>query len=149
MRAFGRTAMIAAVLVWVAGMAAAAEVRVLGVDAVEQAVRAVATDFARETGHQVIFTIASPAVVMEKIAANETHDAVIVSEPAMDQLDKDGIVNPESRVRLAKDRETTYEGGLMTDGSVPEAARAFVRFLAEPDARAKWVAGKLEPLADH
>ena len=88
MRAFGRTAMIAAVLVWVAGMAAAAEVRVLG-------------------------------------------------------------VNPESRVRLAKDRETTYEGGLMTDGSVPEAARAFVRFLAEPDARAKWVAGKLEPLADH
>jgi ABC-type molybdate transport system substrate-binding protein len=149
MRAFGRTALIAAVLVSLAGMAAAAEVRVLGVDAVEQAVRAVAADFDRESGHQVILTIASPAVVMEKIAANETYDAVIVSEPAMDQLDKDGIVNPESRVRLAKDGPTTYEGGLMTDGSVPEAARAFVRFLAEPDARAKWLAAKLEPLVDH
>jgi ABC-type molybdate transport system substrate-binding protein len=149
MRAFGRTIVIAAVLVWAAGMAAAAEVRVLGVDRVEPAVRAVAADFARETGHQVIFTIAAPAVVMEKIAANETFDAVIVAEPAMDQLDKDGIVNPESRLRLARDGDVTYEGGLMTDGSVPEAAGAFVRFLAEPDARARWLAAKLDPLADH
>jgi ABC-type molybdate transport system substrate-binding protein len=149
MQTFGRIGAIVAVLMSLTGMAAAAEVRVLGVDAVEQAVRAVAADFARETGHQVVFTIAPPAVVMRKIAANETHDAVIVSEPAMDQLDKDGIVNPESRVRLAKDGPTTYEGGLMTDGSVPEAARAFIRFLAEPDARAKWVAARLEPLADH
>jgi ABC-type molybdate transport system substrate-binding protein len=149
MRACGRTALIVAVLVSLAGMAAAAEVRVLGVDAVEQAVRAVAADFARETGHQVIFTIASADVVMEKITAKEIHDAVIVSEPAMDQLDKDGIVNPESRVRLAKDGETTYEGGLMTDGAVPEAARAFVRFLTDPEAHAKWRAAKLEPVADH
>jgi ABC-type molybdate transport system substrate-binding protein len=67
----------------------------------------------------------------------------------MDQLDKDGIVNPESRLRLARDGDITYEGGLMTDGSVPEAASAFVRFLAEPDARAKWLAAKLDPLADH
>jgi molybdate transport system substrate-binding protein len=257
MRAFGRAAAIAAVLVSVAGMAAAAEVRVLGVDAVEQAVRGLAADFAKETGHQVVFTIASPDVVMKKIAANETHDAVIVSEPAMDQLDREGIVNPESRVRLANTgmgvavREgsplpnlstpeafrqallaaksivygdptlpnqsgekaerillkaglletlkpktqmvpgraasqaliakgevelglyniseipegkglklagavpaplqitTTYEGALLSDGSVPEAATAFVRFLAEPDARATWIAAKLEPLLDH
>ena len=33
--------------------------------------------------------------------------------------------------------------------SVPEAARAFIRFLAGPDARAKWLAARLEPLADH
>ena len=38
---------------------------------------------------------------MQKIESNEIHDAVIVSEPAMDQLDKNGVVNPESRVRLA------------------------------------------------
>jgi ABC-type molybdate transport system substrate-binding protein len=149
MQTFGRIGAIAAVLMSLTGMAAAAEVRVLAADVVQQAVKAVAADFARETGHQVIFTIAPPAVVMKKIEANETYDAVIVSEPAMDQLDKDGVVNPESRVRLARDGDVTYEGGLMTDGSVPEAARAFVRFLAEPDARAKWLASKLEPLADH
>ena len=44
---------------------------------------------------------------------------------------------------------TTYEGALMSDGSVPQAAREFIRFLSEPDARAKWLAAKLEPLADH
>ena len=44
---------------------------------------------------------------------------------------------------------TTYEGALMSDGSVPEAARAFIRFLGEPEARAKWIAAKLEPLPDH
>ena len=133
----------------------------------EVAIRGAAADFQKETGHQVIFTIASPAVVMQKIKANEIHDAVIVSEPAMDQLDKDGLVNPESRVRLAKGEaelgssgpseagavpplqlRTTYEGALMSDGSVPQEARAFIRFLASPDARDKWVAARLEPLPE-
>jgi molybdate transport system substrate-binding protein len=44
---------------------------------------------------------------------------------------------------------TTYEGALMSDGAVPLAARAFIHFLSSPEARAKWVAAKLEPLADH
>jgi molybdate transport system substrate-binding protein len=257
MRAFVRTVTIAAVLLSLAGMARAAEVRVLSVGAVQNAVRGLAEDFAKESGHQVIFTIGSPVIVMQKIKDGETYDAVIVSEPAMDQLDKEGTVNPESRVRLANTGmgvavrdgaplldlstpdafkaallaaksivygdptlpnqsgekaekilvkagildalkpklqvvpgqgasqemiakgevelglynvseipegkglklagpvpaplqiNTTYEGALMSDGSVPEAARAFIRFLAEPDARAKWLAAKLEPLADH
>src|SRR5713101_194775 len=102
MRAFGWIVAIAAVLVSLAGMAAAADVRVLSVGAVQNAVKNLAADFAKETGHQVIFTIGSPAVVTQKIKAGEVFDAVIVSEPAMDRLDKDGIVNPESRVRLAK-----------------------------------------------
>jgi molybdate transport system substrate-binding protein len=44
---------------------------------------------------------------------------------------------------------TTYEGALMSDGSVPEAARAFIRFLASADARDRWLAARLEPLPDH
>jgi ABC-type molybdate transport system substrate-binding protein len=173
MRTFGRTVTIAAMLIAFAGMARAADIRVLSVGAVQVAVRSAAADFQKETGHQVIFTVASPAVVMQKIKANEIHDAVIVSEPAMDQLDKEGLVNPESRVRLAKGEAetepfaegngakspgpappalqltTTYEGALMSDGSVPQEARAFIRFLASPDARDKWVAARLEPLPDH
>jgi molybdate transport system substrate-binding protein len=42
---------------------------------------------------------------------------------------------------------TGYEGALMSDGSEPQAARAFIRFLANPDAHAKWLAARLEPLA--
>ena len=47
MRAFGRTISIAAVLVSVAGMAAAADIRVLSVGAVQNAVRPLAVDFSR------------------------------------------------------------------------------------------------------
>jgi molybdate transport system substrate-binding protein len=257
MRGLGRSITIATVLMSLMGMARAAEVRVLSVGAVQNAVKSLAVDFTKETGHQIVFTIGSPAIVMQKIKDGETHDAVIVSEPAMDLLDREGIVNPESRERLAttglgvavragvpvpdlstpdafkqallaaksivhgdptlanqsgekaekilakaglldalkpkiqivpgqaasqekvakgeveiglynvseipEDRglklagpvpaplqiNTTYEGALMSDGSVPEAARAFLRYLAGPDARAKWVAAKLEPLPDH
>jgi molybdate transport system substrate-binding protein len=239
------------------GMAIADDIRVLSVGAVQHAVKALAADFGKESGHRVVLTIGSPAVVMQKIKDGEVFDAVIVSEPAMDVLDKEGVVNPESRVRLAntgmgvavragaplpdlstpeafkqalltaksvvygdpalpnqsgekaekilakagildalkpklrivpgqaasqemiakgeielgfynvseipEDKglklagpvppplqiSTTYEGGLMSDGAVPLAARAFIHFLSSPDARAKWLAAKLEPLADH
>jgi molybdate transport system substrate-binding protein len=257
MRAFGRTVSIAAALVLLAGMAAAADIRVLSVGAVQNAVRPLAAEFGKETGHRIVFTVGSPAVVAQKLKDGETFDAVIVSEPAMDRLDNEGIVNPESRVRLANtgigvavragapvpnlsspdafkqtllaaksvvygdptlpnqsgekaeqilakaglldalkaklrivpgqaesqdliakgevemglynlseipegkglkiagpvpaplQLSTTYEGALMSDGSVPQAAREFIRFLSDPDARAKWLAAKLEPLADH
>jgi molybdate transport system substrate-binding protein len=43
---------------------------------------------------------------------------------------------------------TSYEGAVMSDGAEPQAARAFIRFLANPEARAKWIAAKLEPLAE-
>jgi molybdate transport system substrate-binding protein len=257
MRAFGRTISITAVLVSLAGMAAAADIRLLSVGAVQNAVRPLAADFSKDTGHKIVFTVGSPAVVAQKIKDGEIFDAVIVSEPAMDRLDKEGIVNPESRVRLANTGigvavragaptpnlatpdafkqallaaksvvygdptlpnqsgekaeqilakagildalkpklrivpgqaesqdliargevemglynlseipegkglkiagpvpaplqiATSYEGALMSDGSVPQAAREFIRFLSEPEARAKWLAARLEPLADH
>ena len=66
MRAFGRSITIAAVLVSLAGMAGAAEVRVLSVGAVQYAVKSLAADFAKESGHQVIFTTGSPAIVMQR-----------------------------------------------------------------------------------
>ena len=250
MRGLGRSITIAVVLVSLTGMARGAEVRVLSVGAVQNAVKSLAADFAKETAHQIVFTIGSPAIVMQKIKDGETYDAVIVSEPAMDLLDREGTVNPEtvsggvavragaptpdlstpeafkqallaaksivygdptlpnqsgekaekilanaglldtlkpkvqivpgqaaSQEKVAKGEvelglynvseipegkglklagpvppplqiNTTYEGALMSDGSVPEAARAFIRFLTEPEARAKWVAAKLEPLPD-
>jgi molybdate transport system substrate-binding protein len=254
MRRFGRMILIAATLMSIAGMAGAADIRMLSVGAVQNAVRTLAAEFNKETGQQVVLTIGSPAVVMQKIKAGEIFDAVIVSEAAMDELDGDGIVNPESRVRLASTGlgiavragapaldlstpeafkqallaaksivygdptlahqsgektekilakagiletlkpklrivagqaasqelvakgevemglynvseipegkgltfagpipaplqiNTSYEGALMSDGSEPQAARAFIRFLASPDARAQWLAAKLEPL---
>ena len=125
MRAFGLTVTIAATLMSLGGMARAADIRVLAVRAPEVAIRSLAADFAKESGHQVTFTIGSPAVVMQKIKANEVHDAVIVSEPAMDELDRDGIVNPESRVRLANTGigVAVRDGAPKPDIGTPEALK--------------------------
>jgi molybdate transport system substrate-binding protein len=257
MRFFRRIASVAATLISLTSMAGAADIRVAGVDAVQNPLRVLAPEFGNETGHRVVLTIDAPAVVMQKIKDGEVYDAVIVAEPAMDRLDKEGVVNPESRVPLAKSGmgvavragaplpdlstpeafkrallaakslvygdpslpnqsgeraerilvqagifdalkhrlrivpseaasqeliakgeaemglyniseiregnglafagpvpkllqiETSYEGALMSDGAVPEAARAFIRFLAGPEARAKWLAAKLEPSTEH
>jgi len=256
MRSLGRIASIAVTLISLASMADAADIRVLSVGAVQHAVKELAAEFGNETGHKVVLTFASPVVVTQKIKDGESFDAVIVSEPAMDRLDKEGVVNPESRVPLAKTGmgvavragaplpdlsspeafkqsllaaksvvhgdptlpnqsgekaerilvqagildalkprlrivpaqaasqesiakgevemglynvseipegkglafagpvpallqiTTSYEGALMSDGSEPQAARAFIRSLAGPEARAKWLAARLEPLAD-
>ena len=252
MRAGGLTVLIAATLMSLASMASAAEIRLLSVGAVQNAVRPLAAEFTKETGHQVTLAVAAPAVLLQKLKAGEVFDAVIVSEAAMDELDRDGRVNPESRVRLAsaglgiavragtpvpdvstpeafkqallaapsivygdpgvphqsgekiermlakagildtvkrklrivasqemiakgeaamglynaseiaEERglsfvgpvpaplqvDTSYEGGLLSDGSVPEAARAFIEFLASSDNHPRWRAARLEPLGD-
>jgi molybdate transport system substrate-binding protein len=153
---------LAAMLLALADVAAAAEIRVLSVDPVQVAIRALAAEFGKETGHRVVLRIGSPDAVMEKIKAGETHDAVIVSEPAMDQLDGDGLVNPESRRALASTGigaagrgdaavpdpppVEKFEGALLSEGSVPLEARAFLEFLVSPEAREAWRAANLEPL---
>jgi molybdate transport system substrate-binding protein len=245
--------LIAATLVSVPKTSDAADIRVLSVGAVQNAVRTLAAQFEKETDNRVVLTIGSPAVVLQKIKAGEIFDALIASEGAMDELDRDGIVNPESRVRLASTGlgvavragappldlstpetfkqallaarsiaygdptlryqsgekaekvlakagilenmkskvrivpgltvsqemiakgeidmgfynvseipegkglqfagavpapfqiNTLYEGGLMSDGSEPQASRAFIQYLASPDAHAQWLAARLDP----
>lgn len=253
MRAIGRTVLFAATLMLLPHMADAADIRLLSVGAVQNALRNLVAQFEKETDNRVVLTVGSPAVVLQKIKAGEIFDALIASEGAMDELDRDGIVNPESRVRLAstglgvavragaaaldlstpeafkqallaarsivygdpglryqsgektekvlakagilesikpKARivpgqsasqemiakgeidmgfynvseipegkglqfagpvpsafqiNTLYEGGLMSDGSEPQASRAFILYLTSPDARAQWLAARLEP----
>jgi molybdate transport system substrate-binding protein len=101
MRALRRSVLIVSILLSLAGMAIAAEVRVLAVNTTEPALRTLAKEFAQESGHRAVFTFASTASVVEKIKANDVHDVIIVAEGLMDRLDKEGIANPESRVRLA------------------------------------------------
>ena len=81
MRAFGRTISIAAVLVSLAGMAAAADIRVLSVGAVQNAVRPLAAEFSKETGHKIVFTVGSPAVVAQKIHCVPFSASAVMSSP--------------------------------------------------------------------
>jgi molybdate transport system substrate-binding protein len=164
MRMFRTIAARTAMLISLTGIAGAADIRVLSVDAVEGPISTLAAEFGKESGHRIVVSVASAAAVMEKVETGETHDLVIVSEAAMDQLDNDGLVNPESRVPLASaggggaERNDApasglpsperFEGALLSEGSVPLEARAFIAFLASPEARSAWLAAKLEPAED-
>src|SRR5712671_4656844 len=89
------------VLILATGAAAAAEVRVLSVGSVQVAVKALAADFAKETGHKVTLTVVTPSDIPQKLAS-AAYDMIICSIPAMDALAKAGSIRPGSRSPLAR-----------------------------------------------
>jgi len=116
----GAAAVLAAALLWTP-IAAAAEVRVLSVGAVQYALKAIAADYAKESGDEVVFTIGSPAIVTDKLKAGETSDVLIMSVPAMDVFEPTGGLRAGSRRKLAR----TGIGVAMRDGApVPDLASA-------------------------
>src|SRR5262249_34217298 len=112
-----------AVLISVAGMARAAEGRVLSVDAVQNAVKALVPEFSKETGHKIALTIGSPVVGVQKIRDGEGYEAVIGFRPGVGRADRGGHGNPESRVRLANTGlgVAVRAGAPVPDLSTPEA----------------------------
>src|SRR5262249_54094316 len=82
-------------------LASAAEVRVLSVGSTQIAAKAIATEFEKQTGHKVTFSIRPPFDI-DKELAEKTFDAVILSVPAMDNHDEAGDLVPMSRVALAR-----------------------------------------------
>src|SRR5262249_56321416 len=89
MRTCGRLACIAAMLMSLTGMAVADNIRVLSVGAVQHAVKALAAEFGKESGHHVVLTIGSPLVLMRKIKEGGGVEEVILAAPAVGGLDHD------------------------------------------------------------
>jgi molybdate transport system substrate-binding protein len=105
----------------------AAEVRVLSVGSTQIAAKAIATEFEKQTGHKVTFTIRPPFDI-DKELAEKTFDAVILSVPAMDNHDEAGDLAPMSRVALARVGVgvVVQEGGPVPDVSTPEKLKVAV-----------------------
>jgi molybdate transport system substrate-binding protein len=122
MRAVGRGLFMAFALVWSASIAGAAELRVLSVGSVQIAAKALAADFTKATGNQVMLTIVAPSEIGQKLAS-ATYDMVICSVPAMAALDKAGSLRPGSRSPLARVGigVMVREGAALPDVSSPEA----------------------------
>jgi len=85
-----------------AGMAAAAEVRLIAVGGAKAGLDKIIADFTKATGNEVKFTVGSPPVVSQKLAAGESFDVVVQSAPAMDDYAKIGGVKAETRVPVAR-----------------------------------------------
>jgi molybdate transport system substrate-binding protein len=104
------------------GMAAAAEIRVLSVGSTQFAAKALAAEFAKESGHQVAFTIVAPFQVDERLAA-EPYDVLIIAVPPMQALDTAGSLRPGSRTAIARVGIglVVKDGASLPDISTPEA----------------------------
>jgi molybdate transport system substrate-binding protein len=109
-----------------AGIAGAAELRLISVGGVKGALDPLVAEFSKSTGHTVKYTVGSPLAVSQKLAAGEAFDVVVQSVPAMDDVDKLGGIRADSRVRVARGGIglAVRPGAPLPDLSTPEAFKA-------------------------
>jgi molybdate transport system substrate-binding protein len=122
MRGRGPTFFLSLALITSAGVATAADVRVLSVGSVQIAAKALAAEFTRETGHNVTLTVVTPSTIPKKLASGN-YDMIICSIPAMEALEKAGSLRPGSRSPLSRVGigVMVREGAPVPDVSTPDA----------------------------
>jgi molybdate transport system substrate-binding protein len=121
MRGIG-TALFGGLALISAGMADAAELRVLSVGSVQIAAKALAADFTKATGNPVMLTIVAPSDIGQRLAG-ASYDMVICSVPAMAALEQAGALQAGSRSPLSRVGigVMVREGAPVPDISTPEA----------------------------
>jgi molybdate transport system substrate-binding protein len=85
-----------------AGMAQAADIKVLASNALKEAYLELVPAFEKATEHKVTTTWAGTNDILKRMAAGETYDLVIMAGPSLDKLIEQGRIVPGSRVDLAK-----------------------------------------------
>ena len=105
-----------------AGSAAAVEINVYSAGAVQEAERALAADFTRLTGNKVNFTVGTVGQIQEKLKSGAPADVIVVSAPALEQLEKAGEVRSASAAPLGRIGigVAVKEGAAVPDLSTPE-----------------------------
>jgi len=102
--------------------ASAVEINVFSAGAVQEAERALAADFTRRTGNKVNFTFGTVGQIQEKLKTGAPADVIVVSTPALSQLEKAGEVRSNSGVALGRIGigVAMKEGAAAPDISTPE-----------------------------
>jgi len=85
-----------------AGSAVAVEINVLSAGAVQEAEKAIAEDFRHATGNRVNFTVGTVGQIEEKLKSGAPADVVVVSAPALEQLEKSGDIRARSGAALGR-----------------------------------------------
>src|SRR5690242_13952534 len=91
-----------AALSLVSASANAAQVRVLVSGAMAHALEEISQDFTKKNGHTLDFVVGTTGVVQDKVRMGEKADIVEVTSAGMDQLEKEKLVMPGTRVELAR-----------------------------------------------
>jgi molybdate transport system substrate-binding protein len=95
-------AALAAALWMTAGMADAADIKVLSSAAFREAYKELVPAFEKASEHKVTTTWAGTADIMKRMQADETYDLVIMSAQGLEELIRLGKIVAGSRVDLAK-----------------------------------------------
>ena len=108
--------------------ASAAEIKVLNANALTIAMKELATDFTKETGHQVSFVGVSPGLVDQRIKAGEVYDLVINAIASVEAFEKEGRWRADSRRPLARVGIgiAVREGGKVDLSSVESTRKALL-----------------------
>jgi molybdate transport system substrate-binding protein len=100
-----------------------AEIKVMSAGAVQSMVSLLGAEFERETGNKLTLVFNTAGSLLERIKNGETADLVILSESAIAELEKLGVLVPGSRTDLGR----TVTGVVVREGaalpyiSTPEA----------------------------
>jgi molybdate transport system substrate-binding protein len=125
--------------------AVGAEIRVFSSGAPAEVERTLAATFTQATGHQVIFTVATPADIQARLKSGETPDIVVLPAPIIATLEKSGTLRP-GRVDLARVGigVIVREGAPPPDISTVDAVRRMLlaaRSIVHPDPAGGGLAG--------
>ena len=103
-------------------LATAAEIRVVTVGALRNAMTPLGADFTKQSGNQVNYTFTNPAN-LKKILGEGQYDVIIAAAPSIDELDKSGGLQAGSRVKAVRVGigVAVREGAPKPDLSTPDA----------------------------
>lgn len=106
----------------------AADVRVVTVGGLQRAIAPIAEDFARESGHKIIFNFTNPANLQKTLATEGPFDVVVVASGPVSDLGKAGKLVAGSQVKAVRGgiAVSVKEGAKKPDLSTPEALKAAV-----------------------
>jgi molybdate transport system substrate-binding protein len=82
--------------------AAAAEINVLNANAMTIAMKEIAADFTKQTGHTVTFVGVSPGLVDQRVKAGERYDIVINATASVQAYEQEGRLLPGTRHAFAR-----------------------------------------------
>jgi molybdate transport system substrate-binding protein len=103
-----------------------AKLKVMCARSMTQAVRRIADEFMRATGHEVALDFGTVGALQAKIAAGATADIVILGAPAIARMEKEGAVLAGTGADIATTSVgvAVREGARAPDISTPEAFKA-------------------------
>jgi len=103
-------------------LATAAEVRVVTVGALQNALKPLGADYTKQNGDQVNYTFTNPAN-LKKVLGEGQFDVIIAAAPSIEELDKSGGLQAGSRVKAVRVGigVAVREGAPKPDVSTPDA----------------------------